>query len=161
MHLKKFATNFSSNWRYILCSWKTTFEIYQQQHSLQNQWFSTIYYYILKKKQEEEEKKYFLKRKRFPIFCKIQQRFVMSNNVKWSENACLFYIIFLCNKYSDGSHTRNPGCFGFWKTWGLRNIFKVNWKKPFLSSLFALFFTKFYPKIQIRVPDPSLVISDM
>jgi len=43
--------------------------------------FNHILLYI-KKKQEEEEKKYFLKRKRFPIFCKIQQRFVMSNNVK-------------------------------------------------------------------------------
>ena len=88
--------------------------------------FNHILLYIKKKQEEEEEKKYFLKRKRFPIFCKIQQRFVMSNNVKWSENACLFYIIFLCNKYSDGSHTRNQGCFGFWKTWGLRNIFKAN-----------------------------------
>ena len=59
VHLKKFATNFSSNWRYILCSWKTTFEIYQQQHSLQNQWFSTIYYYILKKEARRRRKNIF------------------------------------------------------------------------------------------------------
>ena len=68
--------------------------------------FNHILLYI-KKRSKKKKKKYFLKRKRFPIFCKIQQRFVMSNNVKWSENACLFYIIFLCNKYSDGSYTRN------------------------------------------------------
>ena len=57
VHLKKFATNFSSNWRYILCSWKTTFKIYQQQHSLQNQWFLTIYYYILKKEARRRRRK--------------------------------------------------------------------------------------------------------
>ena len=93
VHLKKFATNFSSNWRYILCSWKTTFKIYQQQHSLQNQWFLTIYYYILKKKQEEEEKIFFKKKKDFPYSVKF-------NNVLWCRTTSsdlrmhVFFILF-------------------------------------------------------------------